>query len=382
MNRKKVLVLGSTGSIGTSALDIISQGADRFELVGLSAHSNEMLLLEQARRFGIKQLALSGKEPTDSRILYRGIEGVLKLIENSDAHIVINGIAGAAGFLPSYTCIQAGKHLALANKETLVMGGTFITSEARRKGVSILPVDSEHSAIFQLFHKFGKDAVDSIVLTASGGAFRDTPIENLPFVTVQHALQHPTWSMGKKITIDSASLANKGLEVIEAHHLFDLSPEQIRVVIHPQSYVHSLIQTKEGNYYAQIGKPDMRIPILNALTYPEIVSYPEGRFSLPDVQLNFSQPDKEKYPMLPLAYQVLQKGGAYPLVYNAANEVSVEAFLQGNLRFTGIPELVTKTLEWCDWPITLDGIDHILDTDARSRSVAQAILSQLQVQIV
>ncbi|HOV39222.1 MAG TPA: 1-deoxy-D-xylulose-5-phosphate reductoisomerase, partial [Spirochaetales bacterium] len=214
------------------------------------------------------------------------------------------------------------------------------------------------------------------------GAFRDTPIENLPFVTVQHALQHPTWSMGKKITIDSASLANKGLEVIEAHHLFDLSPEQIRVVIHPQSYVHSLIQTKEGNYYAQIGKPDMRIPILNALTYPEIVSYPEGRFSLPDVQLNFSQPDKEKYPMLPLAYQVLQKGGAYPLVYNAANEVSVEAFLQGNLRFTGIPELVTKTLEWCDWPITLDGIDHILDTDARSRSVAQAILSQLQVQIV
>ncbi len=376
MKRKRILILGSTGSIGINALEVVAEKKDLFQVVGLASHWNESLLLEQASRFGISQLALSGASPKDSRITYHGLEGLLRLIEETDAEIVLNGIAGAAGFLPSVKSIQTGKRLALANKETLVMAGEWILSEAKKRGVAILPVDSEHSALFQLVTRFERDTIESVVLTASGGAFRDLPKEQLDTVTPAHALNHPTWNMGRKITIDSASLANKGLEVIEAHHLFEMPPERIHVVIHPQSYVHSLVETKDGNFYAQIGKPDMRIPILNALTYPDIVSHSMGRLSLTNVQLNFFEPDREKYPMLPLAYHALRRGGTYPLVYNAANEVAVEAFLQERIPFTGIPQLVERTLEWCDWPISIEGVEMVLDTDARARSVAQAILSQ------
>jgi 1-deoxy-D-xylulose-5-phosphate reductoisomerase len=379
MKRKKLLILGSTGSIGINALEVVSEKRDLFEIVGLAAHRNESSLLEQAARFGVSKLALSGEPPKDTRIGYHGLEGLLHLIEDTDADIVLNGIAGAAGFLPSLTSIQTGKHLALANKETLVMAGELVLAEAKKRGVAILPVDSEHSAVFQMISRFDKNSIQSIVLTASGGAFRDLPKERLSSVTPALALNHPTWNMGKKITIDSASLANKGLEVIEAHHLFEMPPERIQVVIHPQSYVHSLIETKDGNFYAQIGKPDMRIPILNALTYPEILSHSMGKLSLTNVNLSFFEPDREKYPMLPLAYQALRRGGTYPLVYNAANEVAVEAFIQGQIPFTGIPRLVQETLEWCDWPLGIEGVEMVLETDARVRAIAQAILTQRNV---
>lgn len=379
MKRKTVLILGSTGSIGINALDVVSQKKDLFEIAGLATHRNESLLLEQATRFGVSKLALSGAIPKDARIQYQGLDGLLNLIEDTDADIVLNGVSGSAGFLPSIKSIQMGIHLALANKETLVMAGEFVLAEAKKRGVAILPVDSEHSAVFQMISRFDKEAIEGIVLTASGGAFRDLPKERLSSVTPSLALNHPTWNMGKKITIDSASLANKGLEVIEAHHLFEMPPERIQVVIHPQSYVHSLIETKDGNFYAQIGKPDMRIPILNALTYPEVLSHSMGKLSLHNLQLSFFEPDQEKYPMLPLAYQALRRGGAYPLVYNAANEVAVDAFMQGQIPFTGIPHLVNETLEWCDWPLSIEGVEMVLETDARVRAIAQAILTQRKV---
>jgi 1-deoxy-D-xylulose-5-phosphate reductoisomerase len=246
------------------------------------------------------------------------------------------------------------------------MAGGLIKDLARKHGTALIPVDSEHSAIFQMFHAFGREAVSSIILTASGGAFRDLPKEKLAGVKIEDALRHPTWSMGKKITIDSASLANKGLELIEARHLFDLPPEKIKVLVHPQSYVHSFIETHEGSLYAQIGRPDMRIPILNALSYPESCSYTPGKFSLAGMSLTFSEPDFEKYPMLSLAYDCLRRGGSFPLVYNAANEIAVQAFIDGGLPFTGIAELVSHTLAYKAWPdfSSLEEVP-VLDNEAR-----------------
>jgi 1-deoxy-D-xylulose-5-phosphate reductoisomerase len=376
--KKKVVILGSTGSIGLSTVDVVESLPDHFHVVGLSAHGNEKLLLEQASRLGVKNIALSGRNPADPRIQFSGEEGLLRMIEDTEADIVVNGIAGAPGFLPSLKSLETGKHLALANKETLVMAGELVKNTAARKSLSLLPVDSEHSAIFQMFHKFGSENIENVVLTASGGAFRDLPKEKLENVTPEDALRHPTWSMGKKITIDSASLANKGLEVIEAHHLFDMGPDNIRVLVHPQSYVHSFIETKEGSLYAQVGKPDMRIPILNALSYPRVIPYPPGKFSLSGMSLSFSEPDFEKYPMLPLAYQTLRSGGAHPLVYNAANEVAVEAFIDGRISFPGIAELTARTLGAKNWPSRLVSVDEVLHTDSDARWTARGLISLIR----
>jgi 1-deoxy-D-xylulose-5-phosphate reductoisomerase len=376
--KKKVVILGSTGSIGLSTVDVVESLPDHFHVVGLSAHGNEKLLLEQASRLGVKNIALSGRNPADPRIQFSGEEGLLSMIEDTEADIVVNGIAGAPGFLPSLKSLETGKHLALANKETLVMAGELVKNTAARKSLSLLPVDSEHSAIFQMFHKFGSENIENVVLTASGGAFRDLPKEKLENVTPEDALRHPTWSMGKKITIDSASLANKGLEVIEAHHLFDMGPDNIRVLVHPQSYVHSFIETKEGSLYAQVGKPDMRIPILNALSYPRVIPYPPGKFSLSGMSLSFSEPDFEKYPMLPLAYQTLRSGGAHPLVYNAANEVAVEAFIDGRISFPGIAELTARTLGAKNWPSRLVSVDEVLHTDSDARWTARGLISLIR----
>lgn len=364
--KKKVIVLGSTGSIGISTLDVIASMPDRFEVVGLSAYGNESALLAQAELFGTDNTALSGRRPANPRIRRSLEDGLLGMIRETEADIVVNGISGAAGFLPSIASLESGRTLALANKETLVMAGDLIKILASKKNVSIIPVDSEHSAIFQMFHKFGSASISGVLLTASGGAFRDLPKEKLARVGPEDALRHPTWNMGKKITIDSASLANKGLEVIEAHHLFDMPPEKIRVLIHPQSYVHSLIETLEGSMYAQIGRPDMRIPILNALTYPEPVSYEPGRFNLAGMNLSFSEPDFDKYPMLSLAYDALRRGGSYPLVYNAANEVAVQAFIDGVISFPGIGELVSRTLDSVSWP-EFSAVEEVLLLDKRAR---------------
>jgi 1-deoxy-D-xylulose-5-phosphate reductoisomerase len=348
---------------------------DLFRVVGISAHRNEAELLQAAAGHGAGALALSGKTPSDPRITYSGGEGLLRMIAETDADIVVNGIAGAAGFLPSVTAVESGKALALANKETLVMAGGLVKALAAARGVPILPVDSEHSAVFQMFHKFGAAAVEAVILTASGGAFRDLPSDRLENVTPADALRHPTWSMGPKITIDSASLANKGLEVIEAHHLFDLPPERIKVLVHPQSYVHSLIETREGSLYAQIGRPDMRIPILNALTYPDPVSYAPGRFSLAGMSLTFREPDPAKFPMLPLAYEALRRGGSFPLVYNAANEEAVAAFLEGGISFPGIAETVSRVMDARDWP-GFSSVSEVLRIDREARLAAADLLDR------
>lgn len=375
---QRIILLGCTGSIGRSTIDVVEQYPDLFKLVALSAHGNEEKLLALGERFNLTALALSGRKAEDSRIRFSGTAGLLTMIEETHADVVVNGISGAAGFLPSVTALKSGKRLALANKETLVMAGSFIRRLADAKDLPILPVDSEHSAIYLLFHRFGPEQIENVILTASGGAFRDLPKEKLSSVTLQDALKHPTWSMGEKITIDSASLANKGLEVIEAHHLFSMPPEHIKVLVHPQSFVHSLIETKEGSLYAQIGKPDMKTPILNALTFPQVASNPSGKCSLAGMNLSFSEPNLDKYPMLGLAYEALKLGGAHPLVYNAANEVAVEAFVHGTINFPGIGLLVEKTLSSRQWMKDLDSVEAVLDADAEARAATCSFISAIK----
>jgi 1-deoxy-D-xylulose-5-phosphate reductoisomerase len=357
---KKIIVLGATGSIGKSALDIIRSRPDAFQAAALSCHSQKEELHRLAREFG--SLAYVAQED--------GGEGLVRMIRETQADCVVNGISGAAGFLPSVAAIESGKTLALANKETLVMAGNLVMGLARRHGTAIIPVDSEHSAVFRMLRAFGEEAVESLILTASGGPFRDVPKEKLSAVSVQDALKHPTWNMGRKITIDSASLANKGLEVIEAHYLFRLPPERIQVLVHPQSYVHSLVETRDGMQYAQIGRPDMRVPILSALAWPEEYPWTPGKFSLAGMSLGFSLPDTEKFPMLALAYACLKQGGSWPLVYNAANEIAVQAFVGGAVPFTGISDIVAQTLETGDWP-AYNSVEEVLQLDARARKEAK-----------
>jgi len=263
--------------------------------------------------------------------------------------------------MPSVWSLQRGFDLALANKETIVMAGPLIRSVANRKGVRILPVDSEHSALFQLLQREKSSDIEKILITASGGPFLDTPLDQFPYLTLKDALKHPTWNMGPKITIDSATMGNKGLEVIEAHYLFDMSPQQISVLIHPQSCIHSLIKTIEGSYYAQISHPDMRIPIQNALTYPQLAESPFGELDLADTEFTFRRPDRHRFPLLQLAFQAIEKEGAYPLVYNAANEVAVQAFQDSKIKFIEIAEVVDSTLQH-DWTILFSDFEHVLNT--------------------
>lgn len=282
------------------------------------------------------------------------------MIRETEADIVLNGIAGADGLMPSVTVLESGKDLALANKESIVMAGDLIKRIARDNGRIIIPVDSEHSALFQLLKDRPREHVVEVVLTASGGAFRETPLEELQYVTVKQALVHPTWSMGMKITIDSATMANKGLEVIETHHLFDIGIEKIRVLLHPQSYVHSLIRTKEGSLYAQISRPDMRMPIQNALSYPELYNSYIDPFDLIGKSLDFNEVDKKRYPMLEMAYQVMSNGfSALPVVYNAANEVAVAAFIKERIDYVTIPQIVEKALQR-DWNCVPESIDEVI----------------------
>jgi 1-deoxy-D-xylulose-5-phosphate reductoisomerase len=339
MAKKKILVLGCTGSIGASTLNIIENNPDLFEVVGLSAHTQEDELLALAKKFGTSAVALTGiEESLDECFKLCGQKGLVELIQNSDADLVVNGIAGASGLLPSIEAVRSGKNLALANKETIVMAGPLILDMARQKGCRILPVDSEHSAVFSMIERYGRDSLDSIVLTASGGPFRKLERKELEQVTVADALKHPTWSMGAKITIDSASMANKGLEVIEACRLFDVPPEKVEAVVHPESLIHSFIRTKDGVFYAQISHPDMRYPIFSALTWPQVREVPiqPFDFSVPR-EMSFFPPRYADFPMLPLAYQAVKAGGMYTVAYNSANEVAVAAFMKGGIGFMEIP---------------------------------------------
>lgn len=371
---KKVFLLGATGSIGDSTLEVVSDYNDRLKIVGLSAHNNDTKLSELGIKYGTNNLVLTGKNSTElSNIKSFGMDALLKLIMDSDADIVVNGIAGSSGLLPSITTIKSGKDLALANKETMVMAGKLINNLVEEFETKLLPVDSEHSAIFHLLENSKPENLDEIILTASGGAFRDLTLEDLKNVSLEDALQHPTWSMGEKITIDSASMANKGLEVIEAAMLFNIPNDKIKVLIHPQSYVHSLVRMKDCSMYAQISAPDMKLPIQNAILYPEIAQVKSTYLDLAGKSLTFSEPDKNKYKMLKLAYVALEKGSAYSIAYNASNEILVDAFIDGKISFLDIPDYVEKIL---DLPITTKpkSIKYILEIDQYIRKKTKEII--------
>jgi len=354
---KAITLLGSTGSIGTQTLDIVSQYPDRFRIVGLAAGRNVEMLAAQIRQFRPEIAAISDAEKLPALkqaiadldpqpILLAGQAGIIEVARYGDASAVVTGIVGCAGLLPTIAAIEAGKDIALANKETLIAGGPVVNPLVEKYGVKLLPADSEHSAIFQCLQGLPDKGLRRILLTASGGAFRDWPVEKLSEVTVADALKHPNWSMGRKITVDSATLMNKGLEVIEAHFLFGLDYDDIEIVIHPQSIIHSLIELQDTSVLAQLGWPDMRLPILYTLSWPERIYTNWERLDLVKAgNLTFREPDHEKYPCMQLAYAVGRAGGSMPAVLNAANEQAVALFLDEKIRFLDIP----RCIEWvCD----------------------------------
>jgi len=365
--RKRVIVLGATGSIGASGLDIIRNDPGRFEVVGLSAHRNREALASLAREFGVSEPILSSE----------GEAPLLEMVKRTEADVVLNGIAGSSGLRPSIAALESGKDLALANKETIVMAGPLIRDLAKRAQARILPVDSEHSAVFALIEAHGSDAVAEVVLTASGGPFRSWDRERLARVRAADALRHPTWSMGPKITVDSASLANKGLEVIEACRLFDLPPDRVKVVVHPQSLVHSLIRTKDGVLWAQISLPDMRHPILSALAWPEVVPNQLEPLALDRLlDMRFEPPRYDDFPLLPLARRAAGMGGAYTIAYNASNEEAVAAFLEDRIGFLELAEVTARVLER-DWSGEPADFDAVFAADAAARKAARDTIAIL-----
>jgi 1-deoxy-D-xylulose-5-phosphate reductoisomerase len=352
---RRLAILGSTGSIGTSTLDVVAAHPDHFQVMALSARANLDVLEAQVLRHAPRLVSVASEAnarelrrrlgPTATEVDW-GTTGLLRAASDTGADLVVSAIVGGAGLLPTMWAIAAGKDVALANKESLVMAGDLVTAEARLHGARILPVDSEHSAIFQCLAERDAARVRRVVLTASGGPFRTRPRETFASITPEEALKHPNWSMGKKVTIDSATLMNKGLEVIEAHWLFGLPVDQVDVIIHPQSIVHSLVEYVDGSMLAQLGVPDMRVPIQYALTYPERRPNSIPRLPLEHLMgLTFEAVDREKFPCLDLAYEAAMAGGSVPAVLNAANEVAVHWFLTRRIGFDEIPSLIRKALD-------------------------------------
>ena len=351
---KKIAILGSTGSIGTQTLEIVRNNTD-LEVVGMAAGSNVELMEKQIREFHPKKVAmwseeaasdLSGRIADTNTQVVSGMEGLLEISVMDEMEVLVTAIVGMIGIRPTIAAIEHGKTIALANKETLVTAGHIIMPLAAEHGVSILPVDSEHSAIFQSMHGENRERVSKIILTASGGPFRGKTKEELGSMTMEDALKHPNWSMGKKITIDSASLVNKGLEVMEACWLFDVPLEQIQVVVHPQSIIHSAVEYVDGGIMAQLGMPDMKLPIQYALFYPDRRPMSGKRVDFFDIaQLTFEKPDTETFTGLKLAYEAARRGGSMPTVFNAANEMAVAAFLQKKIGFLQIPEIIGESME-------------------------------------
>ncbi|MDC7218596.1 MAG: 1-deoxy-D-xylulose-5-phosphate reductoisomerase [Spirochaetales bacterium] len=368
---KKVIVLGCTGSIGASTMEIIADFPEDFSVVALSAHSHEQALLALKEQHPQARLVLTGTEDAREGMDYLGKEGLLRMLEETEADMVVNGISGAAGLLPSIKSLETEKDLALANKETIVTGGDLIFSLAEKYNRTVLPVDSEHSALFHLLMGRKPETVSELILTASGGPFIDMPFEEQRKVTPAQALKHPNWDMGAKISIDSATLANKGLEVIEAWKLFHLPLEKISVLVHRQSLVHSLIRTADNALYGQFSAPDMKLPIQNALFYPELRPVKAAYTDLCGPSLTFEKPDLVRFPMLALAYRAAEKGGPAPIVYNGSNEVAVAAFLKGRIGFTQISRVTAALLEekWPDPQDTLEGIETV-DRLVRERAEA------------
>jgi 1-deoxy-D-xylulose-5-phosphate reductoisomerase len=381
---KRLLILGSTGSIGTQALDVVERAAGEFEVVGLSAGTAHDAVVAQARAHGVRRIALSDRDAaaraaeawTEGDVL-AGPEGLVRLVAESDADLVLNAIVGSAGLGPTIVALTEGIDVALANKESLVVGGELVTALAEATGAQLIPVDSEHSALHQLIAGERAGTVDRLVVTASGGPFRGRSRAEMEDVTVEQALAHPTWAMGGKITIDSATLMNKGLEVIEAHHLFGTPYDRIDVVVHPQSIVHAVVSLCDGASLAHLGHPDMRVPIAYALHHPDRVDVPVPTLDLAAVgRLTFEPPDLEAFPCLRLAREAAAAGGTGPCVLNAANEVAVHAFLSGRLPFMGIPAVIEQTLERVP-AARVHAFDSLYQADGDARAVAGGLVGAL-----
>jgi len=379
-----IAVLGSTGSIGTQALDVIREQRDALHVEVLSAQNNADLLMKQALEFK-PNVVVIGNENKRAQLndalfdlgikVYSGAEALEQVVETDGVDMVLTAMVGAAGLKPTMRAIQAGKHIALANKETLVVAGELVMAAARKRGVDIHPVDSEHSAIYQCLAGEFHNPIEKVILTASGGPFRGRDLASLEGVTKADALKHPNWDMGAKITIDSASLMNKGLEVIEAKWLFGVDPDQIDVVVHPQSIVHSCVQFTDGSIKAQLGLPDMKLPIQYALTYPRRLTNAFPRFSFMDYpELTFEPPDTKTFRNLALAFDALRNGGNAPAVLNAANEIAVARFLRDELTFLDLPRVVEHALERVA-RVPKPSLDDLVASDAEARRVATEWLS-------
>ena len=378
MQKKGVAILGSTGSIGTQALEVIRAYPDKFDLQVITAQSNAKLLIEQARQFQPNAVVIADESKylevkealfSEDIHVYAGNKALCQVVEFHEVHVVLTALVGYAGLKPTLAAIDAGKDIALANKETLVVAGELVTARARAKGINIYPVDSEHSAIFQCLVGEFHNPVEKIYLTASGGPFRGWKAETLKLVTPAQALKHPNWSMGAKITIDSASMMNKGLEVIEAKWLFGLKNEQIDVIVHPQSVVHSLVQFQDGSLKAQMGLPDMRLPIQFALTYPERFKTDFPRFNFLDYpQLTFEKADPDTFRNLQLAYDALEKGGTAACALNAANEISVQLFLEEKIGFLDIARINEQVMFQTPF-IAVPGYEDYVETDRIAREI-------------
>ena len=378
MTKKRLAILGSTGSIGTQALEVVLEQKDRFEIEVLTAHRNADLLIEQAIAHQ-PNVVVIGEESLYNKVfaaldahhikVYAGAEALSQVVQMETVDLVLTALVGYAGLIPTLAAIDAGKNIALANKETLVVAGDLVTQRAKEKGVNIYPVDSEHSAIFQCLTGEFQNPIEKIILTASGGPFRGMNREDLLKVTKAQALKHPNWEMGAKITIDSASMMNKGLEVIEAKWLFGLKPDQIEVIVHPQSIVHSLVQFKDGSMKAQLGLPDMKLPIQYAMAYPERLANNFERFNFINYpNLSFEQPDLKTFRNLQLAFDAMHRGGNAACILNAANEVVVDAFLQEKVGFVQMSDLIEDTLQKCTF-VAQPTLEDYIASDAEARRI-------------
>ena len=380
---KNVVLLGATGSIGTSSVDVIQQHSDIFNLYAVAANSSVEKVAEIVRKYNVERVCMFNEaaakelEGVLGKKVLAGMDGLCELAADPKADIIINALMGAVGCLPTITAIEHGKHVALANKETMVMAGPVIWDKLAENPKSfITPIDSEHSAIFQCLEGGTRESeVEFLEITASGGPFREWPIEKFENITVAAALNHPVWSMGKKITIDSASMMNKGLEVLEAHFLFHIPYDQIKVVVHPQSMVHSLVQFRDGSLMAQLGAPDMRIPIQVALTWPDRLKLETKRLDLPTLaKLTFFEPDFNKFRCLALAFDAGRRGGIVPAMMNAANEVLVDRFLKGNLKFTDIPKYVEMVMDKAPNVTGHLSLEQVLEADKEARRMTEGFL--------
>ena len=375
--RQRIALLGATGSIGTSTLSVLDHHADRFELVSVAAKSSWEKVAEIVRKYGLQKAVMWDAEAAEKLRAATGIEvlsgteGLVEMTTAPDVDVVVNGLVGSIGCLPTLRAVEADKKVALANKESLVMSGEVVNAalDAHPKA-AMLPVDSEHSAVFQCLQGRPNEEVENIQLTASGGPFRETPAEEFDSITPERALKHPTWSMGTKVTIDSSTLMNKGLEVLEAHFLFRVPFDRIKVVVHPQSIVHSMVQFRDGSLMAQLAAPDMRLPILYALSHPDRWPFPMERADLAKIgTMTFFAPDVERFPCLRVAFEAGRRGGTAPALMNAANEIAVPAFLSGKIPFTGIPALIEGVLSRAT-VVDDPTIGQILEADALGRRLA------------